>query len=279
MLLDGLPPRFRIPLLFLLTKKMGEEDLSVVTKIEAIRAEFANRRDLEFEIYTSPNPDSSHIVRSFEERPNPGEIHKVSLNDIATTVSISQYWGTFLYLCANAIRARTILELGSCAGISGCYLASGKECSKLITIEGSPALAALAEENIRHITDHVVVVNALFDIGLDKILPPLEEKLDLVYVDGQHGKKAMLYYFKRLTPYLNKGSVVLIDDIYWSSDTRKGWQALCKWKGLACTINLGRCGVCVWDGEGIKPKNFDFSLYTDLWKRGKPPGYELRFEP
>jgi len=279
MLHDGLPPHFHAPLLFLLTKKLDKQDLSAVAKVEAIRAELAKRGDLVFEIYTSPYLGSSHRVSSFEEGLNPGEVHKISLNDVATTASIPQYWGTFLYLCANAFRARAILELGSCAGISGCYLGAGKDCSKLITIEGSPALAALAESNIRQITNHILVVNALFDMGLDKILPNLEEKFDLVYIDGQHGKRAMLHYFKRLTPYLNKGSIILIDDIHWSPDTQKGWQLLCRWKGLACTINLGRCGVCVWEGKRTKPRNYDFSLYADQWKRGKPPGYESRFEP
>jgi len=26
------------------------------------------------------------------------------------------------------------------------------------------------------------------------------------------------------------------------------------------------------DGETTKPKNYDLSFYTDLWRRGKPPG-------
>jgi len=274
MLHDGLPPHFRIPLLFLLTKKLDERDLSVVAKIEAIRGEIASRGNAELEIYTSPSSDGSPRMRLLGEKPTPGEVHKISLNDVATTVSISQHWGTFLYLCANAFRARAILELGSCAGISGCYLAAGKNCSKLITIEGSPALAALAESSICKITDHFVVENALFDKGLDKILPTLEEKLDLVYIDGQHERTAMLYYFGRLTPHLNIGSVVLIDDIHWSPDILEGWQTLSKWNGMAHSINLGRCGMGIWGGQTAKPKNYDFSFYTDLWKRGKPPGYQ-----
>jgi hypothetical protein len=272
MLDDGLPPRFRIPLLFLLKKKISEEDLLIVTKVEAIRTEMANRGNVELEIYTSPSSDGSRRMSSLGEKPTPGEVRKIPLKDIAHTVSISKYWGTFLFLCANVIRARTILELGSCAGISGCYLASGKDCSKLITIEGSPVLVALAESNIRQVTDHFVVVNALFDTGLDKILPTLEEKLDLVYIDGQHERTAMLYYFGRLTPHLNSGSIILFDDIHWSPDTLEGWQILSGWKGLAYSINLGRCGMCIWDGETTKPKNYDLSFYTDLWKKGKPPG-------
>lgn len=269
MLEEGLPERLCMPLLFLLTKTVSQEDRLIVDKIEAIRSELSNRKEVNVLVYPSPDPGPA-MISSPIVRPRPGEPGMVSLTRIATTSSVSRYWGTFLYLCANANRARTILEMGSCAGISGCYVASGKYCNRFITIEGSPDLAMLADSNIRQVANNVVVVNALFDDGLDNILPTLGDGLDMVYMDGHHEKIATLHYFERLIPHLNAGSIALLDDINWTPDMWEAWQTLGQWKAMSCTINLGRFGLCVCNESTTQPRNFDLSMFTELWRKGKP---------
>jgi predicted O-methyltransferase YrrM len=187
---------------------------------------------------------------------------------IAQVTSVHPYWGMFLYLCASAVGAETILELGSCAGISGCYVASGTHCRRFITVEGSPELARLAEANIRQVASHAEVVNALFDDALDAILPTLGKGLDMAYIDGQHEKRSTLHYFKRLVPHLSSGAVVVFDDIQWSPDMWEAWQELSRWPGVSHAINVGRFGVCVWDGAAM-PKSFDLSLCTRFWRKGR----------
>ena len=80
-----------------------------------------------------------------------------SLFETAHVSSVSALWGTFLYLCASARRAETILELGSGAGISGCYLGSAPSCRRFITVEGSADRARLAEAHLRQIVGNVEV--------------------------------------------------------------------------------------------------------------------------
>lgn len=267
---DGLPTLFRLPLLFLLTKSLSQEDQLVVNNIETIKSRMANRSDVYVDIYPSPDPASAGTANLPDIKPALGKVKSVSLSLIANTASVLQYWGTFLYLCAKANRAKTILELGGCAGISGCYMASAKECKRFITIEGSPSLAALAKSNLSQIADNFMVVNSMFDSGLDMILPTLEYGLDMVYIDGQHEKIATFHYLDRLTPHLNAECILVFDDIHWTPDMEKAWQVLCKWKGMAWTLDLGRFGVCLWDGVTIQPKNYDLSRFTDLWRKGKP---------
>lgn len=270
MLNDGLPVRFRLPLLFLLTKGLSLEDLFVVNRIEAVRSEIASRCDDYVNIYPSPAPGSESKFDSPNVRPEPGEVEKVPLSLIANTTSVLPYWGAFLYLCANANRAKIILELGTCAGISGCYMASGKYCNQFITIEGSHDLAMLAESNIRLVANNFFVMNALFDDGLDNILSTLRAGLDMVYIDGHHEKIATLHYLDRLARYLNTECILVFDDIRWTSDMWEAWQTICKRRGMAWTIDLGRYGICIRDGVTTQPKNYDFSKFTDLWRNGKP---------
>lgn len=77
---------------------------------------------------------------------------------IAYESSVTRNWGTFLYLCAKSFSARRVLELGSCAGISGSYLAAAPLVEKLITVEGSPALARMAIEIIGKISRRAIVI-------------------------------------------------------------------------------------------------------------------------
>jgi predicted O-methyltransferase YrrM len=180
-----------------------------------------------------------------------------SVTQVAQVSSVLPQWGAFLHLCANATGARTILELGAGVGISGCYLASGKNCQRFISVEGSPERAKLAKAHLCQIAHNVELVNASFDEALDRILPSLREGIDMAYIDGNKDKLANLRYFERITPYLNPGCVVVFDDIHWSPEMRGVWRMLRQRKGLSYAINAGRFGVCVWDGGEVQPRTCD----------------------
>jgi predicted O-methyltransferase YrrM len=248
---EDFPYAFHMPLQYLFSKEISAEDKRVVDRIEAIRAIVANRTDL-FEV-TFPGTGKSTRTAS----------------QIAYRSSVTPDWGTFLYLCAKSFMAGTILELGSCAGISGCYLASSPYCTKFITIEGSPSLALLAAANIHQISGHAVVINALFDDVLNDILPSITSGIDLAYIDGHHDYEATRYYFQRLVPYLRKGALVVFDDIHWSKAMWEAWKTMREWRGFAYTIDVGRFGVGLWDESAPRPKAYSLSLYTG-WVRKFP---------
>jgi len=248
MLEDGLPHLFQTPLEFLFARGLGHEEQRAVDRVELIRSAVAQQTCL-FEI---ANPDS--------ENPKRTAAH------IARRSSVTPEWGTFLYLCAETFRSRTILELGSCAGISGCYLASSRYCTRLITVEGSTSLALLAESNIRQISDKAEVVNALFDEALDMILPTIKDGVDLAYIDGHHEYEATLHYFHRLESHINKGALVVFDDVHWSNGMWQAWQVLKGQEGFAYTIDVGRLGICLWGGCSTIPINYDLCPYIG-WLR------------
>jgi predicted O-methyltransferase YrrM len=244
---DGWPQFLVPPFLFLLNGRVNSEDYPIVKKIEDLRSELAKRENEFVTVFSDP----SFISQSQSPRPVTR-----SLAQVARVSSVLPVWGLFLHLCANASRAKTILELGSSAGMSGCYLASGNYCQKFITIEGSATLANLADNHLRQISNRCQVVNASFDDGLDKIFPNLTEGIDLAYIDGNKEKAANLRYLERLTPHLNPGSVVVLDDIHWSHEMREAWKRISRLTGFSHTINAGRFGVCVWSGRTVQPKNY-----------------------
>jgi len=160
------------------------------------------------------------------------------------------------------------LELGSCAGISSCYLASASACQRFLTIEGSVALAAIAAANLRQVTNKAQVINSLFDEGLLEILPNLHSGLDLVYIDGHHDQAATLHYLELLRPHLNPDCLIVFDDIRLYRNMWDTWRMLCQTPGFTTVVDVGRFGLAVWAGTMAQPKVFDFSILVGQRKIG-----------
>jgi predicted O-methyltransferase YrrM len=262
---NGLPAYLHGPLTFLLERQLPGGDYGPVDRIEALRAELAGRSGV-IEVFDAVGAHASSTAdarrRLDEKRPAVR-----SLFETAHVSSVSALWGTFLYLCASDSRAKTILELGSGAGISGCYLGSAPTCRRFITVEGSADRARLAEAHLCQIVGNVEVVSASFDAALDRLIPSLHDGLDFVFVDGDKTKGSYVTLLERLSARLNHGAVVVFDDIQWS-DVQDDWNALCARPGLSFAINVGRFGVCVWDGDAVRPQAF--TLYgvcgVDLYR-------------
>lgn len=252
-----LPTSLNTPLSYLLGKPLSQAQRKVVSTVEQIRANLAQRTDL-FE-----------VIASMTERP----IRDSSF--IAYQSSVTQEWGTFLYLCVEALKPKTILELGSCAGISSCYIAASDHYKQFITVEGAKELAVITKENLTSLSgeqvssdlssDKIIVLNTLFDQALDS-LPTIIDTLDLVYIDGQHQGEARCHYISRLTPFLKSGSIVILDDVQLSEDLWKTWHDLRNLPKVVYAINVGRFGLLIWGDEEVEASYYDFSLMTG-WLR------------
>ena len=78
--------------------------------------------------------------------------------------------------------------------------------------------------------------------SIDKTLPQLLESIslpiDLVYLDANHTYDATIKYFTLLKSKLNASSVVIIDDIHWSSGMEKAWQEIVSLEEVSISIDL-----------------------------------------
>lgn len=249
LLRDGLPEPFAAPIRYLFSGRLTAEDRAVVARVEGLRHAFLHQH-------------SSVVVSASR---NSEDQRTYSSQWIAEVSSIPPDWGTCLYLLAKNARARTILELGSCAGFSGCYLASAGSCERLITVEGSPGLAEIADGHLRQVTTRATVVNAFFDDALDDL--PGMAPIDLVFIDGDHTHDGRHRYFGRVQPYLSRGALVVFDDLHLSEDMWQTWHELRQLPGVSWAINFGRIGACVWDPDHSAPARYlDLSPFT-AWMR------------
>ena len=148
-----------------------------------------------------------------------------------------------IYRLAADIKPKTIIELGTCLGITSAYLAKAAPQAKVITIEGCPATAAIARENL----DKLNIQNTeLLTGNFDNILPDLinnSEELDFVYVDGNHRKDATLNYFEWCLPKLSQNSIMIFDDIYWSEGMKEAWAQIKSHPEVTVSIDLFWIGL------------------------------------
>jgi len=273
---SGLPKQMRSAIEYLLTEKFDKEIDTVVKRAEAKRKKIACQGNKKIPIWYSPKPGSAGNDSSIRARPKPGKILNFTMEKVAKTGK-DKRWGTVLYLIARDFQSKTVFELGSCIGISAIYMSSSPSVEKLITVEGSKALARIAEENLKEYKC-ATVVNCLFDQAFDSVLPGIGQNIDFAYIDGHHEKVATIHYFNRLLPFLKKGAVVVFDDISWSYDMREAWDSISKRPEFSNAIDLGLIGVCIIKTASEKmpsePKFWNLQTILGKIEIGEPHGWK-----
>lgn len=244
----GVPQALAEPLGFLVERSTAGDDYGPVDRIEAMRDALAARA-------ATVGSFSAPGMAPASTRPDEAAPPVRSLAAVAHISSVPALWGVFLHLCARSTGARTILELGSAAGISGSYLASSPACQRFVTVEGDPERAALAKAHITAINASAEVVVAAFDEALDRLLPTFTDGIDLVFVDGNKVAGGYIDLFEQFHRRLTRGAVVVFDDIQWTS-MAADWRHLCSRAGVSFAINAGRFGLCVWNGSDARPQVF-----------------------
>ncbi|MGC8823700.1 MAG: O-methyltransferase [Bacteroidales bacterium] len=132
-----------------------------------------------------------------------------------------------LYQLAHYLQPVSVIELGTSLGLSALTFARACPESRIITVEGSPSLALLAEENFKKLGVNTIDLRiADFDCILSEIVSTLSSPF-LVYIDGNHRYRATVSYFNAFAERLDTRSCIIIDDIHWSGGMEKAWQEIC----------------------------------------------------
>jgi caffeoyl-CoA O-methyltransferase len=123
------------------------------------------------------------------------------------------FQGRVLSLLSKLIRPQHILEIGTYTGYASLCLAEGlQENGTLDTIDNNEELYDLQRKYFdlsewkSRIAQHLG--NAL------EIIPTLDKKFDLVFIDAD--KENYINYFEMIVPMMNKGGVILSDNVLWS---------------------------------------------------------------
>jgi predicted O-methyltransferase YrrM len=166
-----------------------------------------------------------------------------SIASIARHAAKSKKWAQLLFRIVNFYQPKNILELGTSLGISTAYMAMANPQARIITAEGSPAIATQANKNFQSLQlSSIQQVTGNFDDTLPGILKTLPQ-IDLAFIDGNHRYEPTVRYFNQLLPALHINSILIFDDIHWSADMEKAWEAIKENSAVQLSIDLFFVGL------------------------------------
>ncbi|MBL7867063.1 MAG: O-methyltransferase [Flavobacterium lindanitolerans] len=141
-------------------------------------------------------------------------LHRETFQKIMQPRMLSGHFqGRVLSMISKLVNPENILEIGTYTGYATLCLAEGmRENGSIDTIDINEELLSIQKKYFdlspwkNQITQHLG--NAL------EIIPTLGKKFDLVFIDAD--KDNYLNYFDMIVPIMNKGGIILSDNVLWS---------------------------------------------------------------
>jgi predicted O-methyltransferase YrrM len=132
------------------------------------------------------------------------------------------FQGRVLSMLSKLIRPVTILEIGTYTGYSALCLCEGmQEKGVLHTIDIKEELVDFqrkyfdkspwGNQIIQHLGEAIAII------------PTLDIKFDLVFIDAD--KENYIHYFEMIVPKMNKGGIILSDNVLWSGKVLEPLQS------------------------------------------------------
>ena len=123
------------------------------------------------------------------------------------------FQGRVLSMLSKLIRPKNILEIGTYTGYSALCLCEGmQENGQLHTIDIKEESVDFQRKHFdKSVWGHQIVQHLGEGIG---IIPTIDLTFDLVFIDAD--KENYLNYFELIVPKMNKGGIILSDNVLWS---------------------------------------------------------------
>ena len=132
------------------------------------------------------------------------------------------FQGRVLSMLSKLVNPVTILEIGTYTGYSALCLCEGmKEKGILHTIDIKEELVDFQRKYFNKSPWGKQIVQHLGQ-AID-IIPTLDLKFDLVFIDAD--KENYLNYFELIIPKMNKGGIILSDNVLWSGKVLEPLQS------------------------------------------------------
>lgn len=123
------------------------------------------------------------------------------------------FQGRVLSMISKLVNPKNILEIGTYTGYAALCLAEGlAPGGELDTIDVNEELIDFQKKYF-DLSDYKNQIHQHLGNALD-IIPTLNKKFDLVFIDAD--KENYIHYFNMIVPLMNKGGIILSDNVLWS---------------------------------------------------------------
>lgn len=171
-------------------------------------------------------------------------INGTLIKNIAKNQLTEVKYAQFIFKLVERFKPGLVIELGTSLGITTSYLSSAHLKGKVISIEGDPEIAVVANDVFKKLKlKNVDLKIGNFDILLPQILSDVEGEIGLAYIDGNHKYESTIKYLDLILSKSNENTIIVLDDIRWSKEMERAWKEAKSKPGVSVSIDLFRMGV------------------------------------
>jgi predicted O-methyltransferase YrrM len=180
------------------------------------------------------------------------------LKTIAKNAEKPEKFGRLFYRLIKRFKPGNILELGTSLGLTTLYMAKASPRTRIVTFEGCPQTARVAEANFRDEgMKNIEIVVGNIDQTLPETLKSFSDGIDYAYFDANHRFEPTVRYFEQCLPYAHNNSLFIFDDIHWSDEMTQAWKHIKAHPQVTLTVDLFWIGLVFFRKEQVKE---DFTL-------------------
>ena len=162
-----------------------------------------------------PEKLDNYVVEHSQQEPKIlQELSKETWQKILNPRMLSgAFQGRILSMISKLIQPKNILEIGTYTGYSALCMAEGlAKNGEIITLDKNEELETLQNKYFEKSGFRNQIKQLVGDAT--KIIPTLNKKFDLVFIDAD--KSNYVNYFHLIIDKMNKGGIILSDNVLWS---------------------------------------------------------------
>jgi predicted O-methyltransferase YrrM len=168
---------------------------------------------------------------------------KRKISSIAKHGISKKKYSELLFRIIAKYEFKNILELGTSIGLNTLYLCKANENANVKSLEGNPSLCEFAKNlAVQNQIHNLEIIEGNFDNTLPGLMSK-SDKIDFVFIDGNHTHDATLRYINLILPKLDLNAVIILDDIYWSKQMKQAWNEAKELSMVSISIDLFQFGV------------------------------------
>lgn len=174
------------------------------------------------------------------------------VKDIAKNSQKSPKIGQFLHRIVAFYNYKNILDLGTSLGLTTAYLSKINTDSQILSFEGCPETAKIAQENFDKLSlKNIEIVVGNIDETLPKKLKEISN-LDFVFFDANHRYEPTVRYFEQCLEKAHERSCFVFDDIYWSDEMKQAWQFIKNHPSVTVSLDVFWLGIVFFHKKQVK---------------------------
>jgi predicted O-methyltransferase YrrM len=181
-----------------------------------------------------------------------GITYPIALKRIARNSLSSPRHARRLYHLVQFLKAKRILEIGTSLGMTTAYLALANPEAMIVTLEGCPELSRKAREHFNKLgIKNIELIEGRFEDTLSKAFNRLGT-IDLVFIDGNHRKEALLDYYMQCYSHSGNETVMVLDDIRSSEMMEQAWELISRRQEVRLSLDFFLTGWILFRKESSR---------------------------